>query len=302
MKDMKQVHNTREEWLTARLGGVGASEVSAILGLSRFASPWSVWQQKVDGVVDLGHPSPEAEAGHRLEPVIAQWFSDICEDSSLPAGFAIQDSGDYAMYWAEEVGLPLFATPDRLLVNRSGGFAVLELKAAWYDQAKRFRREFPMEYRCQVQIQMPCTGVKLAYYAVLLNGMELVWFKEEYNEKFVTAAVKKVEQFWGYVESRTPPPEDFSEATSQAIAAHYDSPVEATVELPQEFDTYASSRRSLTAKIKELERQKKGIENKIKGALGNNTVGVLPDGTEWSWKPDKRGVRTLRTTKRSDDE
>lgn len=312
MMGMRQIHKTREDWLEARLGGVGASEVAGVLGISRFQSPWSVWQKKVDRVVDQGHPSPEAEAGYRLEPMIADWFLDVCDDGGLPTEYEIYDPGDYTMFWAEGAGGPLFATPDRLIeavreaddneTPFASTTAILELKGAWYDQAKRFRREFPMEYRCQVQVQMHCTGLRQAYYAVLLNGMELVWFKEEYNEPFISAATRKVEQFWGHVESRTPPPEDFSDATSRAIAAHYDSPEETVVELPRDLAGARADRASLSARISELDRQKQAIGNRIKAALGNHNVGVLPDGTLWTWRRTVKGNRVLRPSTRSDDD
>lgn len=292
-----------EDWFWARYQGIGASELAGVLGLSRFHSPWSIWQRKVD----KPEPGPrwdskEAEAGHRLEPMIFQWFQDVCRDSDLqPGSFDVVDPGEFTIYEADDVRL--FATPDRLLVdNKHQRLAVLEGKAAWYAQAKRLRKSFPLEFRCQVQAQMLCTELDLGYYAVLLNGMELVWYREERNEKFLKMAVEKVKRFWQHVEDKVPPPADFSEQTSRAIAAHYAEPTDDAVDLPDKFATFPVQREANKAKIKELERENDGMKNQVTAFMGNHTIGRLPDGMDFTWRPDVRGRRTLRTQRRDDDE
>ncbi len=289
-------YDTFEDWYRARHKGVGASELAGILGLSRFHSPWSIWQRKVDKPEPPAERwcSKEAEAGHRHERTIAQWF---IEDSSPKTyGLGHVDPGEFTMYWAD--GLPMFATPDRLLTDGDKeARAVLELKCAWYAQAKRFRKQFPLEFRCQVQSQMLCTELDLGYYAVLLNGMEVVWYQEERNEKFIAAMVKKVKRFWQHVTDRIPPPPDFSEATSRAMAAHYSEPVDEAVDLPDKFATYPVQREANKAKIKELERANDGMKNEVTAVMGNATIGRLPDGVDFTWLPDVRGRRTLRTRK-----
>ena len=40
---------TRESWLAGRGGGIGASEVAGVLGLSTRNSPWKIWAEKVAG-------------------------------------------------------------------------------------------------------------------------------------------------------------------------------------------------------------------------------------------------------------
>jgi len=149
---------------------------------------------------------------------------------------------------------------------------------------------------------MLCTELDVAYYAVLLNGTELIWFREERNDKFIAAMVKKVKRFWQHVTDKIPPPADFSEATSRAMAAHYAEPTDDVVDLPDKFATYPVQREANKAKIKELERANAGMENDVKGVMGNHTLGRLPDGMDFTWRPDVRGRRTLRTKRREDGE
>jgi len=112
--------------------------------------------------------------------------------------------------------------------------------------------------------------------------------------------VKKTKAFWEYVENKTPPPDDFAQATSRAIAAHYCEPEDEAVQLPDDFANIPADREAIAAKIKELQRKDRGYTNKVKARMGNSTIGRLPDGTEFVWRPDSRGVRMLRTRKRKD--
>lgn len=293
-------YSSENEWLTARLDGIGASEVPGVLGRSRFQGPWSIWRRKVERVVEeLGSRSPEAEAGHRLEPMMALWFGDVCNDRELPMRWLMTNPGDFYTVWKP----PLFCTPDRFIVDTlHRHVAILELKAAWYKQAKRFENALPLEYRAQVQTQMYCTGLKRAYYGVLLNGMDFRWYREDYHPRFVESILRKVNKLWQLVQEKVPPPADFCEATSRAIAAHYSEPDGSRIDLPEEFVDLHAERERLLATGREGDRKKRGFDNRIKAALGNATLGVLPDGdTGYSWKPDKRGTRTLRKVSVHDD-
>lgn len=67
--------NSREEWLEIRRGGIGASEVPALLGLSPFESPYGLWLRKTGRT----EPKPENTAmalGHALEGAVAQYWSE----------------------------------------------------------------------------------------------------------------------------------------------------------------------------------------------------------------------------------
>lgn len=62
-----------EAWLDARRTGVGGSDIVAILGLSRWASAWTVWQSK-----SHGGDSDENDYtlwGHIVEPALKAWLT-----------------------------------------------------------------------------------------------------------------------------------------------------------------------------------------------------------------------------------
>lgn len=66
------------EWHAARAQGIGGSEVAAILGLSPWESPYSLWHAKANGWIS--DPNPEMEWGTYLEPALLAWYRDHADD------------------------------------------------------------------------------------------------------------------------------------------------------------------------------------------------------------------------------
>ena len=66
----------RQAWLAERRNGVGGSDVAGILGLSPWASPYSVWASKVFGDVD-DRDTLAMSFGRRAEQMIAPWFHEL---------------------------------------------------------------------------------------------------------------------------------------------------------------------------------------------------------------------------------
>src|SRR5689334_4090086 len=60
-----------EEWLKT----ISASKVAAILGLSKWESPRSLWHQ-MRGDLPREEPTTAQSRGHYLEPAILAWFFD----------------------------------------------------------------------------------------------------------------------------------------------------------------------------------------------------------------------------------
>lgn len=61
------------EWLLARRDGIGSSDCSAIMGLSNWESPYSLWLDKRGEIpLDVSDDNEYAQWGHLLEPVIRE--------------------------------------------------------------------------------------------------------------------------------------------------------------------------------------------------------------------------------------
>jgi putative phage-type endonuclease len=67
-------YDNRQAWLEARQRGIGASDAAAVLGLSGYSSPYSVWYSKTSPIEDRGDEDELIYWGRRLEPIIADEF------------------------------------------------------------------------------------------------------------------------------------------------------------------------------------------------------------------------------------
>jgi putative phage-type endonuclease len=62
----------RAAWLTARRGGLGSSDIAAILGISRYGNALSVWHDKTGGLPLDGDDSEPALWGRAMEETVAR--------------------------------------------------------------------------------------------------------------------------------------------------------------------------------------------------------------------------------------
>ena len=118
----RKVFASRAEWLAARRHGIGASEVSAILGLNPYRSCFEVWAGKVatSGELEAGRvvgqeaDSTEAATwGVLLEPVVR---TEVARRIGRRIFIPGKESPDQHVSWFNtrllERGIPLFVTPD----------------------------------------------------------------------------------------------------------------------------------------------------------------------------------------------
>ena len=62
---------TREEWLEQRRKSIGGSDAAAIVGLSKWASPFSIWAEKT-GKTPPKEDNEAMRIGHDLEDYVAR--------------------------------------------------------------------------------------------------------------------------------------------------------------------------------------------------------------------------------------
>ena len=104
-----QARPENPEWHRLRSEGVTASEIAAVMGISPWNSPFSLYWQKANGWSEP--ENPEMAAGRRAEPVIADWYLEVADPLDV---LKMERAGLYA-----SVERPYqIATPDRLLYSQ----------------------------------------------------------------------------------------------------------------------------------------------------------------------------------------
>lgn len=262
--------DSRDEWLAWRRGGIGASDVAAIVGLSPWASPYTVWLDKVEGAGD--DDSEAMEAGRMLEPAIGPWFT--------------QRTGLYVLgeqTWCTHIQYPwALATVDGFVAEspESDLDAVLgglEVKTTSDSPARWADDGIPAHYQAQAQWQMFVTATERTWFAVLhaAFGLKLRVYELERDETDIEFLVDHCMTFWiDHVLAGVPPDVDGHPATTEALKAR---PVDAGAEVVDldaaGLTAHLADLARIKADLKVLEADRGACENAIRQALGPATEG-----------------------------
>lgn len=276
----------REQWLERRKEGIGASEVGAILGLSDYETPMSLWAQK------LRKTPPKEETlamwlGHEMEPIIAKRYE-------METGRKLVDPGDYAILQSPDVPF-LFSTLDRKTEFDGYGWGPVEMKAP----GERTKDEWsdggsPLIYQAQLQVQMFCMGARVGEIAAIIGNSEFVIRRYEYNHDFMEAIIPVLGEFWLNVKTETPPEIDGKLSTTSAIRKLHPEDNGESIELPEELAEEAMLLEEIQAELDAIEAERGAIKNKIMYEMGANTYATI-NGKRWfSYKTNRGGKRTLR--------
>lgn len=182
------------EWLEWRRKGIGASDVAALIGLSKWSTPYKVWADKVgQGTQFVGNFA--TERGQELEGKARARY-ELVTMEDMPPALAIHPKYDICRVSLDGLS--------------ADGKKILEIKVpsqASHDIADKEKR-VPDQYVPQVQYQLAVTGAEeLDYfsYHAPTDTHALVPVKPdvEYQGMLIASVV----EFWNkYVLTNTPPP------------------------------------------------------------------------------------------------
>jgi putative phage-type endonuclease len=283
-----------DDWLEWRRQGIGASDVAGVLGLSPWASPYSVWSDKTYGTGD-DRDTLAMSFGRRAEPMIAPWFTEQtglyvsghqtrCEHPHKPWQRCTIDGrvhetgpsgGDYygtELKWGDAIG-------------------VYEAKTT-NDTPKQWETEgIPVHYQCQAQWTMHVTATDHCWFAVLhlaFGRPDLKVYQLDRDQQDIDLITSTVERFWlDHVLTGTPPDTDTHPATTYATK-HLPASVGDMVELDGEIAGHVIALAQHKRTLKELEQLVDLSENAIRAALGDATEGFHDGHLIVSHRPQTR--------------
>lgn len=277
---------TREQ-LELRKTGLGASELGAALGLSRWQSPVAVAVEKWDPEI-VEKTSNAMTAGTWLEDAVANW--------------AAHEYGWTLHRWSQTMRHKehewMLATIDRFLVDETRRReAVVEIKTT-YDLAAddgwgpADTDQLPAVYRVQVAAQQAVTGLDRAYLVALgLRSRELRRYVIDRNEALEAAIIEKGGAFWrDCVLARQIPQVDGTEATARALARHFSDPNVGVRESTQEADNWAQLYLAASADEKAAKARKDEAGNFLRFHIGQDK-GIQGDWGRALWSPTKGRVK-----------
>ena len=245
---------SHEEWLEHRQQSIGGSDAPCIIGLNPWTSPYTVWADKLGKIA----PKEDNEAmrqGRDLEFYVAERF---CEAT----GKKVRRENNILI---NPVYPFAHANVDRIVVGEDAG---LECKTTSTLNMKNFKNgAFPDTYYVQCVHYMMVTGCKKWYLAVLVLNKEFMVFEIERDEEEIAALAQSEAEFWKLVEEKTPPVADGVTSTTNTISILYPESNDESVNLFA-YETDLQQYMALSAQIKELEKLKDEMANKVKAFLG----------------------------------
>lgn len=204
------------EWLRV----ITPSKVAAIVGVSRYESPYGLWH-RMKGVLDPEPHKDIFDTGHAFELALGYlWKVDnpgwrLSQGASRPGS-----TRNVVQVATNEFGFPAVATLDRR-ASRGTLRRVVEFKTArsledWGDE---FTGDCPGDYYTQVQMLMAFTGwTKVpAHLTVMGPFFRHYTYEIEFRGDLVDTLMHVCRQFWASLAADTPPPLDQHKATYQAV-------------------------------------------------------------------------------------
>ena len=285
VKKVSTVGMNREEWLEMRRRTVGGSDAAAIIGLSKWSSPMSVWADKTGRAPDKSD-SEDMRMGRDLENYVAHRWMEATGKKVRRVNAMLYN----ALYPFAHADI------DREVIGEKAG---LECKTTSPLDARKFQGiEFPEEYYAQCVHYLAVTGYDRWYLAVLVFGRGFFTFKLERDQAEIDALMEAEREFWELVKNGTPPAADGMKPTTDAILTIYqESHDQETVQLfGREGLLHEWS--GIKEQIAALETRKAEIENTLKLDLKEAEQGVCTKFTV-KWKPQTRQTFQISAFKKA---
>lgn len=282
----------REKWLALRRGGIGGSEVAAVLGLSPYRTPVDVWEDKTGRIERNSEaPSDPIYWGTMLEDLVAKEFERRTGKTVQRVNYILRDGADGWM----------IANIDRAIVNpeiarrvsvkedkeNPGNWRLttdigLECKTANQYMASSWGPSqldeiiqgkvvsdhmIPEYYETQVQWYMAVTGLKAFVVAVLIGGSDFRAYWVKRDEDIIAALVSHCKNFWEHNVKGDTAPEPVNVEDVKKLYAKDNGLMK---EADNNDATILGELRTVKENIKSLQEQEKALSAQLILSIGES--------------------------------
>lgn len=277
-------------WLKSRSHGVGGSDMSTILGLNKYASPYDLWLEKTKRVKPKDISDNWAIVrGKTMEPELRRRFKAQHPEMIVTNGTDMQFISREKPY--------LRASLDGILQREDGSFGILEIKTAgnrrsgdWHDEDGNLR--IPPYYLAQVEFYCWVTGWTWGYVYAAIGDDEPVEIPFKADVEDMAAIDKAAADFWRFVTSGTPP-----QLTGGDVQKAFPEPTPDIVDESADDDLYDLLARyeSATGTLKDMKATQKELQEQIILRIGSHT-GVRCGNLQATYKPTTRKEYVVKAT------
>lgn len=297
LADVRTLSNA--DWLRIRKTGIGGSEIAALFGKSNYASPLSIYMDKLSDEIHE-EENEFMEWGKKLEPLIREEFPvkfkkatgiDICvegypwmmQSKNNPYMLANIDGlvcpqQDYKFSiqvgdgeW-EEYFIPA-GLAGGLEIKTGSGFTMRNWK----------ENSLPDGYFLQTQHYMGVTGLPYFFVAALIDK-HLLWRYVPRDEEIAAIIKARVNQFWTEnVLAKIPPAPIGSDVDTSVLKSLYPQELkDKALDLSKMADKRMRYK-EIAEEVKALDKEQASIKQEFMAAMGDAEIGFVGD-KKISWK------------------
>ena len=275
------------EWL--RL--VTASKVAAIIGVSPYDSPRSMWHKMRGDVTDDRPESAAMSRGNYLEAGVLDWWEGRHEE--------YRTTEVRRQFYATRPDLPwAAATLDGLGVDPFGEVSVVEVKTTsrMDDWGTPGTDEIPTHYLTQVYWQLAMVPeATRAYVAVLGPFLEFAEYVVERDEAIQADLIARCRAFYDSLAGDERPALDDHVATFDVLKRlHPDIDRDAAVDLP---DDLAAEYVAATGAVDDAKARATAAQSRVLDAMQDARLAVAGGVTIARRQPNRYGVSLVRVAK-----
>lgn len=213
-----------QAWHEWRRGGVGGSDIAALIGLSNYASPTSLYYEKTGALEDRDEDTDRQRIAKRMESVLAAEFNDRTDLFVVGE----QTWCEHPVYsWAR-------CTVDGFVADTpygsAGAAGELSLGTCQMKTDGRFGWPdgIPANIRAQCTWEMGVTELRHCWLIVMFAGFRVEVFEIDWNDDAISDwafMLEAARSFWfDHIMLGTPPPVDDHWATTEALTEVYHDP------------------------------------------------------------------------------
>jgi len=250
--------------------GIGGSEVSAILGLDQYSSPYKIWLVKTGREPSFAG-NKYTTAGNRLEPVVVEYFEQETKYRVIKASanqkLVVHPKYEFAIGYR-----------DRIYIKTATiGKGVLECKTTQspYD-------DVPESWFTQLQWYLGISDMSYGAVAWLERGLDFKYREYDYDPDYFNFMIERVREFWENNILKDIPPEPINaEDVIKMYNRHVEgSKMEATPELIGVFNEL----KILREKMKADETREEELINAVKMVMKDTEVILQGTKPLFTWR------------------
>ncbi len=284
----------RESWLSSRVGGIGGSDVPAILGLSPFKTPIEVWESKV-------HPEsvPEIDKeilwfGNALEPIIRQRYAMVF-------GVDVVEPKDIGNYFPNSrrfkeqtivVGREpwMLGSADGWIPSAVTGLEIKNVGRKNRDEwGEDGTEDIPAAYFTQSHWYCDVHGAKAWNVAPLFSGNTLGHYQVKFDPQLAKDMYEAARAFWfDFVVPKVEPPIDQTESYGRYLARRFSLNTGKILQPTPDIIKWTSEMKVADDAEKEAGERKQLANNHLRALLGDAQKCVTPLGTIGWVRPETK--------------